>query len=408
MKSKTRILIPVLLVVLALLLAGAACAEGGILPVLQTPPPEETYAISLQQVTGIEYKNLGQAEGGGYMYNYENVSYACYSRFSTKLAEEGYMLVSSETLEDGTSRAVVTDGIVTLVIDYNLEKKTASVSYPPSVFARDAELYADYTEVKDGDVIQVTDHATAEVAGWQPLYRVQLYNSGNNYYSENGVNYAVVKFMVDYFRPESICYGNYLRKPVVRYEDEEITPSGSLRAAAGTFSDGYYINDSTSSYYFTGKQDDVAYAIVFPLTDEQMEHPEKVTVSFADNDNAVRYVYRLYRNVDEDIPGTWKGRAVCDTEGIPYFDMTLRITSGGLANYYAFEEEEGYKSPGSTNYINMDYTEKTIRISSISGGQDEATGTFAFEDGVLKMELKVKRNSDAWRDYTVELQKEDE
>ena len=402
MKSKTRILIPVLLAILALLLAGTACAEGGILPVLQTPAPEETYAISLHQVTGCEYSSLGQAEGGGYMYNYKGVSYAAYSRFSTKLAEEGYMLVSSETLEDGTSRAVVTDGAVTLVMDYNLENKTASVSYPPSVFARDAELYADYTEVKDGDVIQVTDHATAAVTGWKFLYHLSC---GNDYYTGENKNCAVMTFEVDYFRPESIYYGYLLRMPVVRYEDTEI-PVNSLTPTAGRFENDYYVNSSTS-YAFSGKMDAVPYAICFLLTDEQAKHPEKVTVSFADNDNAVRYVYRLYRYVDEDIAGHWKGRAVSTEQGIPYFDMEMDISVGGLAYYYAFEEEEGYGSPGTSTYINMKYREQTIRITSIGGGQDEAEGTFVFEDGVLKMDLDVKRYKDAWRHYTVELQKEE-
>ena len=399
MRNRLCILFLALSMIL-LLCAGSAGAEG-ILPVLQTPPPEETYAISLQSTTGAEYSSLDQAEGGGYKYNYPDVSYACYTRFSQKLAEEGYLLVSAETLEDGTSRAVVTDGTVALVIDYNLETHTASVSYPPSVFARDTALYDDYTEIKDGDVIQVTDHATATVTGWQWKNYVKFEARNEGFLSGNGINCVTLCFDVDYFRPETIYYGSLFRNPVVRYDGQEVE-----YVSQGLFDNKSDLNNYTSKYGFSGKMEAGPFALVFKLTDEQLKHPEKTTVTFADHDNAVRYVYRLVPALtDEALTGVWYGTATSSDEGAPPLYLKIPIwTDGG--SYFAFSStDDGSYSSSSCTTLN--WLENTIDVDISNGVYKEAKGTYELADGVLTMKLAITRDKATYT-YQAELRKDKE
>ena len=130
--------------------------------------------VSLHGATGVTVSERKTAEDGSRIYQYNYVPYECYTRFSVKLAEAGFSLVSAEMLEDGTSRAVVTDGKATLTVDYNQETKKAAVTYSPGVFARDAARYADYIEVKAGEPIPLMEGVTMTIAGWEPVEKWTL------------------------------------------------------------------------------------------------------------------------------------------------------------------------------------------------------------------------------------------
>ena len=78
--------------------------------------PPLTTAVSLHSATGVERTTPEKTADGGCVYRYADVVYGCYATFSVKLGKEGYTLVSSAMLEDGTSTAEVTDGNAVLKV----------------------------------------------------------------------------------------------------------------------------------------------------------------------------------------------------------------------------------------------------------------------------------------------------
>ncbi len=390
MKNAARSLAAILILAM-LLCAGIAGAEG-ILPILQTPKPQETYAISLHSATGLESFSLSTADGGGYKYNYDNVTYACYTQFSIKLAEEGYFLVNSETLDNGTVRAVVTNGQATITLDYNMDKKTASVSYPPAVLARETDMYADYTELRDGSQISLLDHANATVEGWSR--RVSNYDSNE---SGPDVNWVVLTFDVDYYNPEEIRAEYLFRNTKVYYDNEKI----ELNRQGIWYPD--YPNHVGTSDRFKGKMR-TQYAMMFKLTREQLMHPEKVTVTFSDYEYAKRYMYRLSAYAPEGLPGTWQGQAVPQGEG-EAFDLKADVYPDGTW-YLTFVQGDYTKSflAGQT----LKDSNKLYKGSIDSNRLQKFEGTFEYADGKLTVNASPVFKNIGTCTYTIELQKQPE
>ena len=396
MKHRVRILS----ILLALCLCAGCAAAEGILPVLQTPPPEETYAISLQSTTGSDYVGLDTADGGGYKYNYKNVTYACYTRFSQALAKEGYILVSSESLEDGVTRAVVTNGTVTLTLDYNMEKQTASVSYPPSVFARDPDLAEDYTEIKNGDEISLTDHATATVTGWRWSSSCYSRNKDKTFNSSTEKNYVFLCFDVDYFRPEDISASGMLRKPEVRYDGRLLESSYFTQGIQGS-NEPNKISDYKT--YFSGKMS-TSFILAFTLTEDQLLHPDKVTVTFADYDNAVRYLYRLFATLPEDLTGTWRGKTTAEETGGESLDLTFEIWPDGSARF-GFTYGEDQKTV--RNAFSLPYPDGagTFSVKLSTGTWTKAEGTWTLEAEGMSLKAKLSLSNDTEYGFTTLLKK---
>ena len=282
MKTTLRML----LMTLAVLLVCTCCAAAeGILPVLQTPKPQTTYAISLDSATGACFSKMAANAEGGYDYFYDSVSYACYTKLSQKLGEEGYQLVSAETLENGVSRAVVSNGAVTLTLDYDLENKKATVSYPPFVFPREAALFDDFTELHDGDEITLCDDVTAKVTGWVKADKYYNLSIGKSFYSDENGLYIFLTLEVNYNRPEELDSEYLLRDPAAYYGMDAI----------GTQARGILANNNIVRNYkgaLTWKMV-TPYAVVIYLTAEQAQHPENAVITFTSYDNATRYVYHL-------------------------------------------------------------------------------------------------------------------
>ena len=283
-----------LLMTLAVLLVCTCCAAAeGILPVLQTPKPQTTYAISLDSATGACFSKMAANAEGGYDYFYDNVSYACYTKLSQKLGEEGYQLVSAETLESGVSRAVVSNGAVTLTLDYDLENKKATVSYPPFVFPREAALFDDFTELHDGDEITLCDDVTAKVTGWVKANNYYNPGLGKAFYSDENNQYIFLTLEVNYNRPEELDSKYLLRDSAAYYGMEAI----------GTRAQGILNNYTVKNYKGMLSWKMVTlYAMVICLTAEQAQHPENTVITFTSYDNATRYVYHL-QTPDVPFPG---------------------------------------------------------------------------------------------------------
>ena len=395
---------------LLLLLTGSAGAAG-ILPVLQTPKPQEIYAISLHSATGAEFDSFERAEDGGYKYLYSDVSYECYLAFSVKLGEEGYTLVSSETLEDGTSRAVVTDGKATLTMDYQLEAQTAAVSYPPFVYARDAALFGDYTEVRDGDDITVFDGIKATVTGWE---KAPYYYRNDSAGSKRSGNILILYLKIDYNRPERMFGGDLIRHRVSLY-DGKVRQKDAIGGLVRTF-DNLVYNVERDTRYNTAASPEVflegkvtkPYAIVVDgLSSEQMEHPEKLSVTFSDYYNAKRYVYHFRTDEEEQgvpdgLAGTWKGIGTPKNGGTP-IDLTVRIEADGSGEY---------------TFVQGDYTESypfTVSREDNSFSVDipatamlgRVEGTYEFKDGVLTLDITTTFAGGRTYSYTAECAKQE-
>ena len=258
--------------------------------------PEIPQAISLHGVTCKSYYDKTYPEDGGTQYNYTDVSYDLYDLFSTKLEEAGFTLESSQTLIDGTSRAVVTDGEVSLTIDYNMDNGDASVLYPSGVFARPCVEYDDYITLKDGDSISLTEDVSMTVTGWEEVDSYTDYYYDNNWIpskycsdehvSAYGEHQVIVSFLVDYNRPDSYSVNSLFR---------------DMNADYGVYNPIYFdrgeetgersIYDDSDNEVSGTKQ--FTFSVGFSLNDSEMENLDKVALSFEDTDGTARYVYYL-------------------------------------------------------------------------------------------------------------------
>ena len=258
--------------------------------------PEIPQAISLHGVTSKSYYDKTYPEDGGTQFNYIDVSYDLYEQFSTKLEEAGFTLESSQTLIDGTSRAVVTDGAVSLTIDYNMDSGNASVLYPAGVFARPCVKYDDYTALKDGDSVSLTEDVSMTVTGWEEVDSYTDYYYDNNwipskYYDEEhisayGEHQIVVSFLVDYNRPDSRSVNGLFQDMEVKYGvyNPVSFDRGEETGERSIYDDSD--NEVSGTEQFT-------FSVGFSLNDSEMENLDKVALSFEDADGTNRYVYYL-------------------------------------------------------------------------------------------------------------------
>ena len=257
--------------------------------------PPVPQIVSLQSVTGLAVYDQKKTENNDTRYHYREVVYDCYVRFSVQLGEAGFTLVSAETLEDGTSRAVVTDGTVTLTVDYNLETKEAAVIYPRGTMAREAARYDDYIAVAAGEPISLMEDVTAVIVGWEPVdeWNSTSYNrnwipakrSDSKHYSGDGVHQIYILIRYEYNRPEARPWDGLIRNRALLFGKKSL--SYSFGAVNGTYS--IYPGSSAT---LSGK-DTSSCAIAFSLTDQQMEHIEDTVLEFSGTEYLDRFCFRL-------------------------------------------------------------------------------------------------------------------
>ena len=129
---------------LALLLIASASAEG-ILPVLQTPPPENTETVSFHRVMNYSSTPSASSSGdGGFYYTYTSVKYTDYLAFGRALAQEGFALTESGFSESGIPHLVVEKDGAALTLDYNAFAQELTVRYPPRVLAWEVDAEHPY------------------------------------------------------------------------------------------------------------------------------------------------------------------------------------------------------------------------------------------------------------------------
>ena len=287
-------------ILFSLILTTAATAEG-ILPLPQTPPPiEDIEAISLHGVTGqsLFYK---KADESGIECHYLNVSYACYKRFSIKLAEEGFSLVSAKTDEDGSIHAVVSDGSTELKIDYNIDstpnKQEVYVTYPPHVYPRERRYYEDFEVVSDGQVFTPDENISAKPIGWEMVdyYKIHWHETltspprprTDTYETDEENQMFIVRFEVHYDRKSATNISELLTGSQIRFAGEYVDSTWH-----GRLSDEYDLETDGDKVVVEGEQT-FNYGLAFSLTKEQMEHLDEAAINFVDMDHAVNYVYFL-------------------------------------------------------------------------------------------------------------------
>ena len=252
--------------------------------------PELPQVISLHAITGLDRPYDVNKVEDGYQYSYYGVPYAAYARFSVKLGEAGFSLVSSEKTEEGYDRAVVTDGQTQLTIDYDQESEYAYITYPMHAFPRDRSL-DDCEPVAEGDTVQTLENVSVTFGGWEFVDRYYSGYNGARYNIEEGGKIVLIHMDVDFYRPESFYVGDILRDRTVYVGDDTID----------TFNFGGYkydpedpdlhnVYDKGNSV--TGKAQFSA-AIAIRLTDEQAANPEDIAFTFCSMDYATPYVYRL-------------------------------------------------------------------------------------------------------------------
>lgn len=254
--------------------------------------PELTQAISLHAVAWFsrpDSNNIDKRSDGGYRYYYSSVPYSAYERFSNKLAEEGFSLVSSDVTDNGYNHAVITNGEYELEIYYHTEKKDIYVHYPAGVHARDRKFYEDYTIVRDGEVIDLDPNIKATIAGWEPVERFYGYRSGKWFESDDTTQVIILKMDVDYRLPTGMDYYYLIEvgSLVAEGEDSKYITYGKLYVEDdGDMNILDYYDDIAGRDHFT-------LAIGLRLTKEQAANPEGVAISFRGYNNYTPMIYYL-------------------------------------------------------------------------------------------------------------------
>ena len=264
-------------------------------------PAVESILPALVQVPGLTsvafpsgYRD-SVLEDGSSRYYYYNMNYAMYERYSLKLGEEGFTLVSSEVLEDGANRAVVTDGENELTLDYYMDDNHLYITYPPNTCPREKRRYEDYQIAAEGDTLPLQENVTATLSGWEPvaIYTTYYYNDNwipskytdHDYLSEEGVQRVLAYLTVEYNRPEAVAT-NYLIPNINVYcGDEAIYASyGHMTSAASI--------DTDSDHTVSGDTT-LTFAVGFGLTEAQLEYMDQIVITFSDRNNCVPYAWYL-------------------------------------------------------------------------------------------------------------------
>lgn len=260
--------------------------------------PQIPQAVSLHQSTCKDYYDITHPEDGGTLYRYSGVSYEQYELFSTKLEEAGFTLESSQTLVDGTARAVVSNGEIALTVDYNVDSQEAEVLYPKGVFAKDCVKYDDYTLLQDGDEIQLMEDVSMKVIGWEEVESYVDHYLDNNWipskYVENnhisayGEQMIFMTLEISYNRPDAKSITGLLNDLNVSYGVYNmIYPDrGEVTGDRSIYDDSD--NEASGEKEFT-------FGIGFSLNEAQMEHLDKTAITFMNGDATERYVYYLSR-----------------------------------------------------------------------------------------------------------------
>ena len=241
-------------------------------------------AVSLDSATALSYQSDEETEDGGRRYHYSSVNYDCYNAFGIALGEAGYALVSAETLEDGSSRAIVKNGGgLTLTMDYNLETQKASVVYPAGVYPREPRLYEDYETVRDGEAFSQMQNVVFTPAGWKQVDSYKTYYSTVE--SKDGRQSILVTFEIRNDRQEELYSQDLLSGLTL------VVGNMKRNAVAGMWGGVGQIwnkeKDTTHGPY-TGM-----FRVGFQLTEKQLEHPEDIALIFNAMDGTVRRVYFL-------------------------------------------------------------------------------------------------------------------
>ena len=268
--------------------------------------PELTQAISFEAVTAVKPEQTAWT-GTSYRHDYSGVSYAAYTRFGEKLGEEGYALTSAETLEGGVSRAVVEKDGMKLTLDYDMEKETASVYYPKGVHPRELSLYGDFTELVEGETVQLAEGASLTWLGWEKVdsyreyykdyrYKPNPKRTSAEHVTEAGVQQVLLRFTVRLEPGAEYRTADILKNLTLRHAKERLEMNRGLENGERSFN----YDDLTETITSGGAAKEYVAACGAALTEEQLQHPEEVTLTFNDGDNAVRYVCYLESPVDEE------------------------------------------------------------------------------------------------------------
>ena len=258
--------------------------------------PEFPQAVSLESVSGWNVSKRESLKEGGFRSRYDEVSYDGYTMLSEALGREGYSLVSAETLEDGTSRAVVTDGAVSLTIDYHLENRTAIVTYPAGVVSEEANLFGDYTEITIGQAIPMAEGVTVTFLGWETTDNYQTYWRNTNWIptktgyddhpAKEGEQQIWLEFQIDYNRPEETSLLGIMKNKAV-YDRQLI-----VKIAYSGKRTGEHRLNSVTAGSLSGK-DTGFVASAFTLRDSQIARLDDIRFTFSSMDCLHRYAVRL-------------------------------------------------------------------------------------------------------------------
>lgn len=122
----------ILLLVLCLFV-GTAAAEGGILPVLATPVPQDIAVVSIHALLRQSTPTAEALSHGMFKYPYSKITYEQWQFYGKALAQEGWRLGTVEPDDVGGFTMEVLRGSASAKVYYNPHTLKAEVTYPSYV-----------------------------------------------------------------------------------------------------------------------------------------------------------------------------------------------------------------------------------------------------------------------------------
>ncbi len=273
-----------------------ASVAKGILPEIGVK-----YAPSIAQVSFLSDSQPDALASGAQQYSYSPLQYVIYERFSAKLGEEGYSLVSVEQDEQNNEQIIVVakDGIE-LTLHYDNEQERMRIDYPQRVKPAESDL-SEYTkpltvddvfEVNQGGVTaKVTEVTTVTqyTEDWRQVTPWFTRSSSSTYKAETDDEvFLWMSFTEDNQSADfsSRCPYSSL---IVRLVTGD-TETRYKTQYSGASSRVGYVNTRSGSNEPIAPQTQASYQCVFEIPRAEFEAAEEIYAEIVTRDYAYKYV----------------------------------------------------------------------------------------------------------------------
>lgn len=259
------------------------------------------YAPSISQVSFLNDSSPDALASGGQQYSYRPLQPIIYERFSAKLGEEGYSLVSAEQDDEKNEQVIVVakDGIE-LTLHYNNEESWMNIDYPQRVKPAVSDL-SEYTgTLLVDDVYNVTQSGVSAsvtcvttvaqyTEDWKQVTPWFTRTDSSTYIAEeNDQVFLWMSFLEDNQSADftSRCPYSRLSVKLIAGGTETVY---NVRYDGASSSVGY-VNTRSGANEPIAPQTQAAYQCVFEIPRVEFEAAEEIYAEIVTRDYAYKYV----------------------------------------------------------------------------------------------------------------------